>query len=114
LVASESTTQLVTDVGGAGTVELRQPVRDWGSHSPNHNSEDSDCCDKGSRNEGPTCCTKKPHWGTVKKACGVDQYEAPSMDGSKEDGRQAALESHTGVLRRCAASTSMGLRPWTG
>jgi hypothetical protein len=34
-------------------------------------------------NEGPTCCTEKPHWGAVKKACDVDQYEALPMGGSK-------------------------------
>jgi hypothetical protein len=36
LVASESTAQSVTSVGGAGAVELRQPARNYGSQSPNH------------------------------------------------------------------------------
>jgi hypothetical protein len=57
LVALESATQSVTDVGGVGTVELRQPMRDWGSHSPNHGVEDGDCCGGGKVNEDPTCCT---------------------------------------------------------
>jgi hypothetical protein len=41
-------------------------------------------------NEGPTCCTRKPHWGTVKKACNVDQYEALPMDESRRTTRRAA------------------------
>jgi hypothetical protein len=71
--------------GGADAVELRQPVRDCGSHSSNHDVEGDDCCDGGAVNEGPTCCTGKPHWGAAKKACSVDQYGAPPMGGSKED-----------------------------
>jgi hypothetical protein len=61
LVASMSTTQLITTVGGAGTAELRQTARDCGSHSPNHSVEGGDCCDGGDVNESPTCCTRKPH-----------------------------------------------------
>jgi hypothetical protein len=61
LVASEFATQSVTDVGGADVVELRQPTRDYGSHSPNHGVEGDDCCDGGDVNEGPTWCTGKPH-----------------------------------------------------
>jgi hypothetical protein len=45
LVASESTTQLVTSVGGADVIELRQPTRDYGSNSPNHDVEGGDCYD---------------------------------------------------------------------
>jgi hypothetical protein len=86
LVASESATQSVTGVGGAGDVELRQPTRGWGSHSPNHGVEDIDCCDGGRVNEGHACCMGKPYWDAVKKACDIDLYGAPPMDGSKEDG----------------------------
>jgi hypothetical protein len=74
-------------VGGAGIVELRQLARDWGSHSPNHDIKDDDCCGKGRVNEGPACCTGKPYWNAVKKACDVHQYGAPPIDGSKEDGQ---------------------------
>jgi hypothetical protein len=42
-------------------------------------------------NEGPTCCTEKTYWGATKKACDVDQYGAPPMDGSKEDSHVGAL-----------------------
>jgi hypothetical protein len=53
-------------VGGAGTIELKQPVRDGGSHSLNHGIEDGDCCGRGrgargGMNEGTTCCTRKPY-----------------------------------------------------
>jgi hypothetical protein len=87
LVASESATQLVTDVGGADVVELRQPMRDNGSHSPNHGVEGGNCYGEGRVNEGPTCCTGKPYWGAAKKACDINQYGAPPIDGSKEDGQ---------------------------
>jgi hypothetical protein len=60
-----------------------------GSHSLNHGVEGG-CCDSGGVNEGPTCCTRKPHWGTVKKACNVDQYEALPMDESRRTTRRAA------------------------
>jgi hypothetical protein len=85
LVEPESATQTVTGVGGVCVVELRQPMRDYGSHSPNHGIEGGDCCGGGSVNEGPTCCTGKPYWGVAEKACDVDQYGASPMDGSKED-----------------------------
>jgi hypothetical protein len=85
LVASDSATQSVTGMGGEGAVELRQPARYCGSHSPNHDVEGGDCCGGGSVNEGPTCCIGKSYWGVVEKACDVDQYGAPPMDGSKED-----------------------------
>jgi hypothetical protein len=61
LVAPESATQLVTDVGGANAIELRQPAWDGRSHSPNRSVEGGDCCDGGDVNEGPTWCTEKPH-----------------------------------------------------
>jgi hypothetical protein len=44
LVALESITQSVTSVGGAGTVELKQPVRDCRSHFPNHDVVGGDWC----------------------------------------------------------------------
>jgi hypothetical protein len=87
LVALESATQSVMGVGGAGAIELRQPVRDWGSHSPNHGVEDGNYCGGGRVNEGPACFKGKPYWGAKKKACDIDQYEAPPMDGSKKDGQ---------------------------
>jgi hypothetical protein len=45
--------------GGADAIELRQPARDCGSHSPNHGIEGGDCGGGGRVNEGPTCCTGK-------------------------------------------------------
>jgi hypothetical protein len=54
LVAPESTTQSVTSVGGVDAVELRQPARDCGSHSLNHDVEGSNCCGRGRVNKGPT------------------------------------------------------------
>jgi hypothetical protein len=99
--------QSVTGVEGAGAVDLRQPARDWGSHSPNHGVEDGDCCGGGRVNKGPACCIGKPYWGVTKKMCDVDQYGAPTMDGSKEDSQaKVAPETHIGVpQRRRAAST---------
>jgi hypothetical protein len=85
LMASESATQLVTGVGGAGAVELRQPMRDWGSYSPNHGVKDDDCCGGGRVDEGTACLMGKPYWSAAKKVCDVDQYGAPPMDGSKDD-----------------------------
>jgi hypothetical protein len=58
--------------GRSGRVELTQPARDCRSHSPNHDVEGGDCCDRGGVNEGRTCCIGKPHWGAAKKACSVD------------------------------------------
>jgi hypothetical protein len=84
LMAPESATLSVMGMGEVGTIELKQPVRDCGSHSLNHSIEGGDCCDECSMNEGPTCCTGKLHWGAVKKACSVDQYGAPPMDESKD------------------------------
>jgi hypothetical protein len=31
--------------------------------------------------DGQAGCTRKPYWGVVKKACDIDQYGAPPMDG---------------------------------
>jgi hypothetical protein len=76
-------------VGGAGAVELKQPARDCGFHSLNHGVKGDNCCDGGRDaiggvKEGPTCYTGKPYWGAAKKACGVDQYGAPPMYGSRK------------------------------
>jgi hypothetical protein len=57
LVALESSTQSVTGVGGVDVIELRQPARDYESHSLNHDVEGGDCCGGSRVNEGPTCCT---------------------------------------------------------
>jgi hypothetical protein len=54
LVAPELATQSTTDVGGADVVELRQLVRDCGSHSLNHDVKGGDCYDRCGVNEGPT------------------------------------------------------------
>jgi hypothetical protein len=92
-VVPESATQSFMVVGGANAVELRQPSRDCESHSTNHDVE------------GIDRCTKKPYWGATKKACDVDQYGAPPMDGSKED-------DQTGCTRKLywgAAKKSCGV-----
>jgi hypothetical protein len=85
LVVPKSATQSIMRVRGAGTVELRQPSRDWGSHLWNHGIESGDCYGEGRVNEGPTCYTRKPYQGSTKKVCNINQYGAPPMDGSKED-----------------------------
>jgi hypothetical protein len=54
LVAPELATQSTTDVGGVDVVELRQLVRDCGSHSLNHDVKGGDCYDRCGVNEGPT------------------------------------------------------------
>jgi hypothetical protein len=38
----------------------------------------------GSKEDGQAGCTRNTYRGAVKKACGVDQYGVPSMDGSKD------------------------------
>jgi hypothetical protein len=81
LVAPESAMQSVAGMGRADAVELRQPTRDYESHSSNHGVEGSDYCDGYRVNESPTCCTGKPYWDAAKKACDVNQYGAPPMDG---------------------------------
>jgi hypothetical protein len=57
LVVPESTTQLVIGMGEADVIELRQPMRDCGSHSPNHDIKGGDYYGGGRVNKGPTCCT---------------------------------------------------------
>jgi hypothetical protein len=68
LVASESATQSVTNVRGAGAVELKELVRDCESHSANHDVEGGNCCGeacgtgrgaRGGVNGGPACCTEE-------------------------------------------------------
>jgi hypothetical protein len=44
-------------------------------------------------NKGPACCIGKPYWGVTKKMCDVDQYEAPPMDGSKEDSQASCTRN---------------------
>jgi hypothetical protein len=61
LVGLESAMQSVTVMAGMGTIELKEPTRDCGSHSPNHDDEGGDFYDGGGMNEGPTHCTGKPH-----------------------------------------------------
>jgi hypothetical protein len=98
-----------------GTVELRQPARDCGSHSPNHDVEGGDCCDGGSVNEGPTCCTEKSYWGAAEKACDVDQYGTLPMDGSKEDVQAGCTEkSYWGVAKKACDIDQYGAPPMDG
>jgi hypothetical protein len=105
----------VTGMGGAGAVKLRQPARDWGSHSPNHDIEDGNCCSGGRVNEGPACCTGKPYWGVVKKACDVDQYGAPPMDGSKEYGQAGCTGNpYWGVVKKVCGVDQYGAPPMDG
>jgi hypothetical protein len=102
-------------VGGAGAVELRQPMRDYGSHSPNHNVKGSDCCDGGSVNECPTCCTGKPYWGAAEKAYDVDQYGAPPIDRSKKDVQAGCTgKLYWGAMKKACDVHQYGLHPWTG
>jgi hypothetical protein len=62
LVSPESPTQWVTGVGGVGTIELKEPARDCGSHTLNHDVEGGYCrCAKGGVSQGPTCCTRQPY-----------------------------------------------------
>jgi hypothetical protein len=66
LVVLESATQSMMGVGGVGVVELKQPTRDYVSHSPNHDVKGGNCCGRGRGarggvDEGPTCCTRKPY-----------------------------------------------------
>jgi hypothetical protein len=53
--------------GGACAIELKQPMRDCRSYSPNHRVKGGDCCGgaqgggrgaTGGRDEGPTYCTE--------------------------------------------------------
>jgi hypothetical protein len=39
----------------------------------------------GSKEDAQAGCIEKPYWGATKKACDVDQYDAPPMDGSKDN-----------------------------
>jgi hypothetical protein len=42
LEAPESTTQSVAGMEGVSSMVLKEPVRDYGSHSPDHGAQD--CC----------------------------------------------------------------------
>jgi hypothetical protein len=103
LVAPEPTTELVTGMVGAGALELKQLVRDYGSHSVNHSVESGNYYGgargrgrggRGGVNEGPTYCRGKTYWGAVKVCC-ADQDGPPPCTGH---GRMATTE----------------LRPWMG
>jgi hypothetical protein len=115
LVASESATQSVTGVGGADAVELRQPARDYGSHSPNHGVEGDDCYGAGRVNVGPTCCTGEPYWGATKKACDINQYGAPPMDRSKEDDQTGCTgKPYWGAVKKACSVDQYGAPPMDG
>jgi hypothetical protein len=47
-------------------------------------------------------CTGKPYWGATKKACDVDQYGAPPMDGSKDGQAGAPATVPTGATATAA------------
>jgi hypothetical protein len=49
-----------------------------------------------------------PYWGVMKKACSVDQYGAPPMDGSKEDDQVGAPVSTPMVRPICCIG-----KPWS-
>jgi hypothetical protein len=66
-------------------------------------------------NEGPTCYTRKPHWNTAKKACNVDQYGAPPMDGSKEDDQAGCTEKpYWGAAKKACSVNQYGAPPMDG
>jgi hypothetical protein len=66
-------------------------------------------------NEGPTCCTEKSYWGAAEKACDVDQYGAPPMDGSKEDVQAGCTEkSYWGVVKKACDIDQYGAPPMDG
>jgi hypothetical protein len=91
----------------------------WGKMAaqliPNHGVEGSDCYGKGRVKEGPTCCTGKSYWGAVKKACDVDQYEAPPMGRSKEDGQAGYTgKSYRGAMKKACDIDQYGTLPMDG
>jgi hypothetical protein len=90
-------------------------MRDCGSHSPNQGIEGNDCCDGGGVNKDPTWCTGKLHCGAAKKACGNDQYGAPSMDRSKEDGQAGCTgKPYWGVAKKACDVDQYGTPPMDG
>jgi hypothetical protein len=99
-------------VGRADVVELRQPTRDCGSHSSNHGVEGGDSCGGGSVNESPTCCTGKPYWGAAEMACDVDQYGAPPVGGSKEEG--CTEKPYWSAVKRECSVYQYGAPPMNG
>jgi hypothetical protein len=40
----ESATKSITNVGGVSFIVLKESVRDCGSHSPDHDVQDNNCC----------------------------------------------------------------------
>jgi hypothetical protein len=102
-------------VGGANAVEVRQSVRDCGSHSPNHGVEGGDCYGGGRVNEGPTWCTGRPYRGATKKACNVDQYIALPMNGSKEDGLAGCTRKpYWSAVKKACGVDQYGAPPMDG
>jgi hypothetical protein len=66
-------------------------------------------------NEGPTCYTKKPYWGAANKACDIDQYGAPPMDGSKEDGQAGCTgKPYWGAAKKSCGVNQYGAPPMDG
>jgi hypothetical protein len=63
----------------------------------------------GSKEDGQEGCIGKPYWGVAKKACGVDHYNAPSMDGSKDGqaGGPTAVPA-TAAVAQGPAAVSVG------
>jgi hypothetical protein len=52
----------------------------------------------------PICCTEKPYCSSAKKACEVDQYGAPPMNGSK-NGQVGLPATHVAVPMRAPGTT---------
>jgi hypothetical protein len=40
----ESATKSITNVGGVSFIVLKESARDCGSHSPDHDVQDDNCC----------------------------------------------------------------------
>jgi hypothetical protein len=51
----------------------------------------------GSKEDGQAGCTGNLYWDVVKKACGVDQYEAPPMDVSNNGQARAPVAVPVGA-----------------
>jgi hypothetical protein len=58
----------------------------------------------GSKEDGQAGCIGNPYWGVAKKACAVDQYEIPPMDGSKDGQAGAPAAVSTGAQGSMAAA----------
>ena len=59
----------------------------------------------GSKEDNQVSCTRKPYWGAAKKACSVNQYGAPPMDGSKNG--QAEVPTAAAASKGLAAPTTV-------